>query len=64
MPLKDRELATINPAGAGRYTVTLFSEDGQMQATFDCASEKDAVALRYAIREHCEGLRHVVNFRG
>lgn len=63
MALADRELCSINPGPKpGKYTVTVYDDSGAKQATFDCGSERDAVALRDAIRMHADNLRHVANF--
>ena len=65
MPLQSIQLATISPSNKaeGKYTVTVHSDDGQQMADFDCSSERDAITLRNAIREHADRLRHVNDFR-
>ena len=66
MPMKDINLVQINPSNRaeGKFTVTIYSDDGQLQATFDCDSEHAALTLRSAIREHATQLRSVANYRG
>jgi hypothetical protein len=65
MSLKNIQLATISPSNRalGKFTVTVHSEDGHQLADFDCSSEFDARALRNAIREHADRLRHVADYR-
>lgn len=65
MPLKDINLCQISPINRaeGKFTVTTYSDDGQVQATFDCDSEDDAIRLRSAIRQHATQLRSVADYR-
>lgn len=65
MSLKSIQLATISPSNRaeGKFTVTINSDDGNMAATFNCSSERDAVRLRNAIREHADELRRVFDYR-
>lgn len=65
MPLKDIQLAAINPIdrSSGRFEVIVHSDDGNQIAMFDCSSEADALAVRNVIREHATRLRHVADYR-
>lgn len=65
MPLKSIQLATISPVdrAAGKYTVTAHSDDGHQSVDFDCIGEDNAIALRNAIRQHAERVRHVADYR-
>lgn len=65
MSLKSIQLATISPSNRaeGKFTVDVHSDDGNQLATFDCDSERDAVKLRDAIREHAARLRRVADYR-
>jgi len=66
MSLKNIQLAVINPIDrdAGRFEVVVYSDDGLQFARFVCGSERAAVALRNAIREHADCMYHVANYRG
>lgn len=63
--MQNIQLATISPSNRaeGKFTVCAHSDDGQQSADFDCDSERDAIALRGAIRTHAARLRHVTDFR-
>lgn len=65
MSLVNIQLATMYPAGTadGRFNVAVLSNDRNALAMFSCSSERAAAALRDAIREHADSLRHVANYR-
>ena len=65
MSLKNIQLAAINPINRaeGRFEVVVHSDDGDQIAQFDCSSERDAITLRNAIREHADRLRHAADYR-
>ena len=64
MALKSIQLAAISPSNRaeGKFIVTVHSDDGNKFADFDCDSERDAIVLRNAIREHAARLRHVADY--
>lgn len=61
MALKNIQLAQISPSNRaeGKFTVTVYTDDGQAHATFDCSSEQDAIKLRTALRENADRLKNV-----
>jgi len=65
MSLTSIQLCTIDPVdrAAGKFQVTVHSDDGKQLAIFDCSSEPDALRLRTAIREHADQLRRVADYR-
>mgnify|MGYP001276664421 CR=1 FL=1 len=65
MSLTSIQLCTIDPVerAAGKFQVTVHSDDGRQLAIFDCSSEMDALHLRTAIREHADQLRRVADYR-
>ena len=64
MPLKSIQLATISPSNRaeGKFIVTVHSDDGHVSADFDCGSERDAITLRNALRDHADRLRGVYDY--
>jgi hypothetical protein len=65
MSLASIGLCTIDPVDrpAGKFDVTVNSDDGNQLAIFACSSEHDALRLRTAIREHADRLRRVADYR-
>ena len=65
MSLTSIQLCAIDPVdrAAGKFQVTVHSDDGKQLAIFDCSSEMDARRLRTAIREHADQLRRVADYR-
>lgn len=65
MSLSSNQLCAIDPVdrAAGKFQVTVHSDDGKQLAIFDCSSEPDALRLRTAIREHADQLRRVADYR-
>lgn len=65
MALASIQLCHIDPIdrAAGKFQVTVHHEGDNMQALFTCSSERDAIALRNAIREHADCLSDVFDFR-
>jgi hypothetical protein len=65
MSLKSTQLCHMDSVNRaeGKFSVTVHSEDGNVQATFACSSERAAHALRNAIREHADKLHHAANYR-
>ena len=63
MALKSIEFATVSRSptheNPNRFTVDVYSDNGNIHAEFECASEADALALREAIRQHADRLRRV-----
>lgn len=58
MPLKNIQLAQISTSnkGANKFTVTVYSDDGNSHATFECDGQTNAVVLRNAIRYSADRL--------
>lgn len=56
--MEDNELCQINPF-KGHFLVTVWSANGQKEASFYCDNEADARALRDAIRAHAVRLQSV-----
>lgn len=58
MSLKDINLAQINPTNRqeSQFSVTAYSDTGNLGVTFACSSEFSARSLRDAIREHADRL--------
>lgn len=65
MSLASIHLCAIDPVdrAAGKFQVTVHSDDGKQLAIFDCSSEMDALRLRTAIREHADQLNRVADYR-
>lgn len=65
MSLKSIQLATISPIDRanGLFEVTAHSDSGDQIAHFRCSSERSALALRDAIREHADCLHNVGDYR-
>ena len=65
MSLSNIQLCTIDAVdrAAGKFQVTVHSDDGKQLAIFDCTGEMEALKLRTAIREHADQLRRAADYR-
>jgi hypothetical protein len=58
----DRNARSGDVHGPEPFTVTVWSDNQKMFATFDCVDEAEAIQLRNAIREHAQRLRRVADY--